>query len=99
MNLPDFDDDWDDELLARSERVHARYCSASLANALRGASVTISWPLEHDLASIRLLDERETRPGRVVIRAAEGKYGFVHEYVLDRMGSEWQISRRSTSEL
>ncbi len=91
---PDLDDDWDEELLARSERVHARYCSESLANALRGASVLISWPLEHDPASIRLLDERETRPGRVVIRAAEGPHGFVHEYVLDRTGNAWQIKSR-----
>jgi len=101
---PDLDDDWDDEdeddddemfarseMFARPERVHARYCSPALANAKRGASVTITWPLEHDPAVVRVLDERETRPGRAVIRAAVGKYGFVREYVLELTGSDWRI--------
>jgi hypothetical protein len=83
--------DWYDELLERSAAVHPRYCSPTLASALSGASVTVSWPLEHDPAVIRVLDERELRPGRVSIRTAEGEYGFEHEYVLERSGAEWRI--------
>ncbi len=88
---PEPDDDWHDELFARSERVHARYCSPALATALRGVGVTISWPLAHDPAVIRMLDEREARPGRVVIRTAEGEFGFEREYVLEPTGPEWRI--------
>jgi hypothetical protein len=88
---PEPDEDWYDELIARSDAIHTRYCSPTLAAALSGSSVTIGWPLEHDPARVRVLDVCESRPDRVTIRTAEGEFGFQHEYVLERSGGEWRI--------
>lgn len=93
-DIPDIDDErFFADLIARSNRVHARYCSPFLAKAMSGASVTISSPLEHDPAVTRVVGEREERPGRVVI-AVEGQYGLVDEYHLDQSGHEWRITSR-----
>lgn len=88
---PDTGDDTD-ELIARGERVHARYCAPRLAHALRGASVTLSSAPEHDAAAIRVLGD-EARSGRVVIRTAEGTdFVFLRRYVLEPQGGEWWIT-------
>lgn len=85
------DEDFE-RLLARTENVHDRYCSPALAKAHGGASVVVSWPLAHDPSSIRILDETEKRPGRVVIRTSEGnETAFLREYTIEQSNGEWRI--------
>ena len=91
FNRPDFD--IPDDLVERSEAVHARYCTPRLAKALSGGSVTVSWPPAHHSDAIRVLEEKQTRPGRVVIRTSEGKeWAVLHQYVLEQSDGEWRIS-------
>jgi hypothetical protein len=87
------DELWDD-LIRRSNEAHARYCTPRLAQAFSGSSVTVGWPPEHAPSAIRVIDERETRPGRVAIRTAEGTGVLVRrqEYALERSGDSWRIS-------
>lgn len=94
---PDTGDEEDfAELLARSEAVHVRYCTPELARALGGSSVTVSATPKHDGAAIRILEEKETRPGRVVIRTVEGSdIAFRRQYALERSGREWRISSQN----
>jgi hypothetical protein len=84
-----------DELIGRSGEVHRRYCSPSLASALGGASVTMTSPPEHDPASLRILEEKTARDGRVTIRAAIGTdFAEILDYVLEEGGGEWRITSR-----
>lgn len=98
---PDVDEDAFDELIARSDEVHRRYCSPSLASALSGASVMVSSPAEHDPASIDILEENPAGNGRVRITAAVGtEFAEVLEYVLETSAGAWRIvSRRVTGYL
>jgi hypothetical protein len=89
-----------DELIQRSDEVHARYCTPRLASALSGASVAVSREAEHDPSAIRVLEEREDRSGRVVIRTAQGhEFVFLHKYVLERSDDEWWISSHTQGDL
>lgn len=82
-----------DELVARSDAVHVRYCTPRLATALAGSSVTLSSSPAHDPAAIQSLDEVESRPGRVVIHTVEGiDLPWRREYILARTGGAWRIS-------
>lgn len=94
-NLPPTPDGEDalDELIARSQAVHARYCTPRLARALGGASVAVGAAPVHAPSAIRVLEEDAARPGRVVFTTAEG-VDFVshHEYVVERTGGEWRIA-------
>lgn len=82
-----------DELVARSEAVQVRYCTPLLARALGGASVAVSATPAHEPSAIRILEEDETRPGRVVIKTAEGSnFVTLHQYVLERSGGDWRIA-------
>ena len=82
-----------DELVARSEAVHVRYCTPRLAAAPGGASVTVSATPAHEPTAIRVLEESESRPGRVVITTAEGvDFVTLHQYALERTGAEWRIA-------
>ena len=89
---PSSSDEDFDRFLARTEAVRARYCSPALANAQRGVSVVVSWPLAHDPSSIRILAETEKRPGTVVIRTSEGSdMAFLRQYTLEQTNDEWRI--------
>ncbi len=85
-----------EELMRRSSEVHARYCTPRLANALYGASVSVSGTPEHDPAAFRILEENEERSGRVVIRTGKDSDPVVvHQYVLEQSGREWRISSQT----
>lgn len=82
-----------DELVARSAAVHDRYCTPRLSAALGGASVALSATPVHEPAAIRVLEESESRPGRVVMKTAEGvDFVTIHQYALERTGAEWRIA-------
>jgi hypothetical protein len=85
-----------EELFARSAEAHARYCTPGLAKALSG-SVAVSSTPEHEPSAIRVLDEKEERPGRVVIRTAEGAQNLValRKYVLEHSDGEWRVSAQA----
>lgn len=90
---PDLGEGLFDEVLARTVAVHRRYCTPALAMALSVGLGAQSWPTPHDPASFRILEDRETRRGRTIIRTSEARWGGVQrEYVLQRSQGEWRVT-------
>lgn len=87
-------DDRIHEIVAQFDEVHDRFCTPSLATALRGTADG-GWPVPHDPSRFEIREESAAADGRTRIRVAESLDDVmwqIVEYRLEPHGEGWRIA-------